>query len=235
MVASAEFDPVVVDQGITPEKTAQLIALKRESAKLDYKRDWVGDNQAIVELTKDVVAMANTAGGYVIFGVGDDGEEVGLADEEIERLDEAILRTQVQGYLGTGLDLFVNKRIEVKGKPFAVLTVLRSSRSPLVFEHDGQYSDQRGRMRPVFRAGDVYVRHGSASQKWNQDDVRTINARVVDRERERWIKEVVPDLRRLMQEAAPGPVAQLTPQEILHTDAETFKKTLNNLLFPRST
>ena len=176
--------------------------------------------------------MANTAGGYVVLGMGDGGEEVGLADAAVENLDEAILRAQVQSYVGLPLELFLDKTMRYAGKRYAVVTVLRSPRSPVVFEKDGQYPDPAGGNRSitVFREGDVVVRHGSASERWNQDDVRVIYSRVVEREKERWLAEVLPDVRRLIEAAGGGTRAARRPEELLRTDAETFEQELHGIL-----
>lgn len=232
MVASAEFDPIVVEPRVTEQKVGELFTRRRESAKLDYKQVWdPRSRRDAVELTKDLVAMANTAGGYVVIGLSDDGEEVGLTEAQVEILDEATVRAQAHSFLGVALELFLDKTIVYGGKRYAILTVLRSPRSPIVFEKDGQYPDPGGggRSTTVFRQGDVFVRHGSASERWNQDDVRTIYARVVDREKERWLSEVVPDVRRLIQAAA-GASAVPKPEELLRADAETFDRELRGIL-----
>src|SRR5688572_3673080 len=109
MVASAEFDPVIVDATFTPDRLRELITYARESAKLDYKATYdisvTGDR---VEITKDLVAMANTAGGYIVIGVQDDGTASGCDPKMLVGIDEAIVRAQVQAYIGASLELFVN-------------------------------------------------------------------------------------------------------------------------------
>jgi predicted HTH transcriptional regulator len=233
MVASAEFDPIIVEPQLTEQKVGELVTRKRESAKLDYKQEWEPQRRRdVVELTKDLVAMANTAGGYVVIGLGDDGEEVGLSDAQVEVLDEAKVRAQVQSFLGIGLELFLDKTITYGGKKYAILTVLRSPRSPIVFEKDGQYPDPGGgnRSPAAFRQGDVFVRHGSASERWNQDDVRTIYSRVVDREKEVWLSEVLPDVRRLLEAATAGALPAHKPEDLLRADAETFDRELRGML-----
>jgi len=232
MVASADFDPIVVEPQLTGQKIDELLTRKRESAKLDYKQDWdPQQNRDVVELTKDLVSMANTAGGYVVIGMGDGGEELGLSEAQVDRLDEATLRAQVQGSLGTALELFLDKTIVWHSKRYAVVTVLKSPRSPVVFEKIGQYADPAGSNRQtiVFRQGDVFVRHGSASERWNQEDVRTIYARVVEREKERWLQEVLPDIRKLLQAAGLTTPAAPTAQELLRSDAEAFERALRRL------
>ncbi len=233
MVASAEFDPVVVEPQLTASKIEELLTRKRESAKLDYKQEWDPQrNRDVLELTKDLVSMANTAGGYVVLGMGDGGEEVGLSDTQAGKLDEATLRAQVQAFIGTPLELFLDKTIVWRTKRYAIVTVLKCPRSPVVFEKIGQYSapEAGNKQTIVFREGEVFVRHGSASERWNQEDARTIYARVVEREKERWLAEVLPDIRKLIQAAGSAVPAPPSAQEHLRSDAETFERLLRRIV-----
>jgi predicted HTH transcriptional regulator len=233
MVASAEFDPIVVEPQLTGHKINELLTRKRESAKLDYKQEWDPQrNRDVVELTKDLVAMANTAGGYVVIGIGDGGEQVGLSDTQVDKFDEATLRAQVQRFIGTPIELFLDTTVAWESKRYAVVTILRCPRSPVVFEKIGQYADPGpgNKQTIVFREGDVFVRHGSASERWNQEDVRTIYARVVEREKERWLAEVLPDVRKLIEGARAGESPPPSPQDLLRSDAETFERLLGRIV-----
>lgn len=232
MVASADLDPVIVDVPLTPQRLDELLGYRRESAKLDYKRAFdPGQGREKLEITKDLVAMANTAGGYIVVGAENDGTLTGLSEAEVSRLDEAIIRGQVESYIGTSLELFVDVR-EYEGNRLGVITVLRCSRAPLVFHKDGQYPDAGGRSKTVFSQGDVFVRHGSRSERWNQNDVQAILARAVERERERWLAAFVPDVRRLIATASGhgGPLPPLNAREVLTQDAQAFEQSIREIL-----
>ena len=232
MVASAEYDPIIVDATLSPERARELIHRRRESTKLDYKQSYSGTTRDKVEVTKDLVAMANTAGGYIVFGVNDAGERTGLDEAALPALDEARLRAQVQSYLSAGLDLFVDSSIVLEDRHFAIVTVLRSARSPLVFSSLGTYANEEngGKQTTVFRPGDVFVRRGSASQRWDQEDVQAIYARVVERERERWLAEVLPDIQRLIGMASPAPASSRAPREILLEPEDVFERSVRSML-----
>jgi predicted HTH transcriptional regulator len=232
MVASAEFDPIIVEGKVTVQRVEELVTRGRESAKLDYK-EFLNPSDTLhkIELVKDLVAMANTAGGYVVVGVADDGTLRGMSATEIGHIDEATIRAQVDAYIGTSLEIFVDCPMVWDGKKFGILTVLRSPRSPIVFEHDGQYKAPTAKKNSTtFRAGDVFVRHGSSSERWNQNDVQTIFARVAERERERWLAEVLPDVRRLLAMAIPGgPIPGVDPHSLMKGDAETLERALRSI------
>ena len=42
MARTAVFDPIVVEPKLTPEKVRELVERRMESAKLDYKQDYLG-------------------------------------------------------------------------------------------------------------------------------------------------------------------------------------------------
>jgi predicted HTH transcriptional regulator len=232
MVASADFDPIIVDGDVTAQRVQEIVPRGRESAKLDYKLTLdLSDTAHKVEVAKDLVAMANTAGGYVVLGVRDDGTMAGLAPQDISRIDEAVVRKVVGAYIGTSLELFVDCPVEWAGRQFGIITVLRSPRSPVVFEHDGQYSVPSSKKNhTAFRAGDVFVRHGSSSERWNQNDVQTIYSRIVARERDRWTAEVLPDVRRLIAQALSGEGApSFDPQALMKGDPDTLEQELRRI------
>lgn len=81
----------------------------RENEFIDYKRDFLIDHcpkgpardAAIAELRSDVCAFANADGGYLIFGIDEDGEGIPkeLCGVEIENIDkwELALGNRLQG------------------------------------------------------------------------------------------------------------------------------------------
>jgi hypothetical protein len=108
MARTSEFDPVVVDSALSLDRLAELLAMARESAKLDYKLMYdASDRNSRVRLSKHILAMANTAGGYLVLGASDNGGRVGLTPEIVERLDEADLRHQIGTFSTVPISLFL--------------------------------------------------------------------------------------------------------------------------------
>jgi hypothetical protein len=207
MAETALYDPVVVEPELTASKVEELLSRGRESAKLDYKRQLDPSDTAVkVALVKDVLAMSNTAGGYLVVGVSDQGKREGLTRKAAERIDEAVIRAQVAGYTTGPIRIFVNNDVESNGLRFAIITILPVSETIIVAESDG---NRPGRSKPAFRKGDVLVRHGSASERWNQADVEFLLRRVIDSRKEEWLRDFGDDLRSLVGDlagSAPLPV-----------------------------
>ena len=120
-----------------------------------------------VELVKDLMAMANTAGGYIVVGIDNAGTPVGCDSTLADRMDETVIRSQLAAYTTARIPLFVDNRVEYEGLRLVVITTLPVVGTFIVAEADGNIPQAR----PIFRRGDVLVRHGSASERWNQADV----------------------------------------------------------------
>ncbi|MFA6165178.1 MAG: ATP-binding protein [Gemmatimonadaceae bacterium] len=229
MARTSEFDPVIVDGALSKARLDELLGLKRESAKLDYKESYdPTDRGAKVRIAKHVLAMANTAGGYLVLGVRDDGTPVGLLAALLDRLDEADLRHQVGSYSSVPISLFFANRLEVDGKSFALIGVMPLTDRVAVAAVDGDFA-LNGRTVSQFRSGDVLVRHGSSSERWNQDDADWIAERIVRSKKDQWLRDFASDFRRLVELSGGNTKAQIDAST-LKAPPEVFAKLVQSLL-----
>jgi len=183
---------VVMEPVVTEEKLRGLLAEQCEHPELDYKTTLnLGRGQAkdLLELAKDVAAMqSNVEGGYIVVGVDDRGAPLGLALDLVRAFDESTLRPKLEKYLtAPKIQCQVH---EIDGKALALIYVAPNPYGWCVVHTDGEYSDPaNGKMRQVFRHGDVLVRHGTSSELWNDADRDRIVAQVVARRKEQWRRE----------------------------------------------
>jgi hypothetical protein len=125
-----------------------------ESKDLDYKApiEWCStDKKACCELTKDVMAMANTQGGCIVIGVSelDHGFSLdGLSDGQARSFESSAVCRFVQNYVDPPINVRVQK-VSHKGLLFVVLEVPRFIDTPHICQKD--YPD-------VLRARELYVR-----------------------------------------------------------------------------
>lgn len=138
----------------------------QETELWDYKRDLpdLDDSSQAAELVKDIVAFANSLGGYLLFGVapnaneGDGLEPTGI----IERaFDSERLRNVVRNYVGELVQTAYSP-IALSEAPAVRLGLLHvAPRSlglpPLKFQRNGP---ELSRGKHVFKSGDVYFRFG---------------------------------------------------------------------------
>jgi hypothetical protein len=229
MVQTAVYDPVVVEPQLTSDKVRELVQRQTESAKLDYKAAYdPSDARAKAELAKDIIAMANTAGGYIVIGVANDTQLLGLTDADAERIDESVIRSQIAGYVNVPIGTFVHNSVRHEGTRLCIITVLPLESRLAVVEAQGQYSVGSNRSH-AFRRGDVLVRHGSKSETWNQADADFLARRISLAQKEQWRQEFAADLRAVVAivRGEPPPVGpqsfDLPPEEFLQLSLQLLR------------
>ena len=148
-----------------------------ERRELDFKASCdLSDRKALVEIVKDVAAFA-VYGGYLIIGADEHGVPTGeLTETHAELFDEARLRPKVAQYVD-GLTLH-SQSVEFDEGWVAVVCVVPHPDGWAVMKRVGAYDHGQGRNKTVFGVGDVFARHGSSSERWNQEDARAIRAAV---------------------------------------------------------
>ena len=155
---------------------ARLLALQGERDWLDYKsRCDLSLTRDVVEITKDIGAMM-IAGGYIVVGADDNGQPAGEA-AQLDLFDPATVHAKVAKYLPDPFEIRV-ARHPCGNQSYAVIYVAPHAAGFCVFECDGNYTDSVKGTRTVFRAGDVFARHGTRSERWNQRDIAEIKQRL---------------------------------------------------------
>ena len=210
---------------VTLEQLQYLLGLGTETQALDFKRDCnVDDRRAIVELAKDVGAM-QIEGCYIVVGAESDGTPVppGVADKDRQKFDEANLRPKLARYVPQPFEL--RTAIHTIGDcTFAIIRVPPRPDGFCVFAADGIYKED-GKDVFVFRKGDVFARHGTTNERWNQADIDRIRQRMVSSLKESWWAEREEDQHR--REAITRGAAQVVTAPLAnytwHVDVETFE------------
>lgn len=161
---------------VDAEALAQLLALGGERDWLDYKRQCdLSETRDVVEIVKDMGAMMMT-GGYLIIGADDQGEPSG-EPEHLDLFDTAKLHAKVAKYISGPFELRAGIH-QHQGQSFALIYVAPHPDGFCVFTTSGNYTEPGKGQRQAFKAGEVYVRHGTSSQPWNQHDIAAIKQRL---------------------------------------------------------
>lgn len=185
---------VVVEPVVTEEKLRELLAEGAEQTVLDYKEVLnLSERRDLIEIAKDVAAMqAELSGGYLVIGADDHGNPTGrLSEDQIRGFDEATLRPKLQRYIPT---LTIHTAAHcLDGKWLVLLYVAPSADGCCVFQVEGTYQDGK-RQVTIFRAGDVFVRHGTSSERWKQSDVVGVWQRAIASRKESWRGELRQEL-----------------------------------------
>ncbi len=112
-----------------------------ESRELDSKApmDWnEDDKRACCELTKDVLAMANSGGGLIVIGVRDPSTDYsleGLSVEQAKSFETTRVNRFINNYADPPLNILVHRR-DYQGKTFIVLEIPAFPDTPHVCQKD---------------------------------------------------------------------------------------------------
>ena len=129
----------------------------------------------MVEIVKDMGAMMVT-GGYLIIGADDQGQPSG-EPEHLDLFDPAKLHAKAAKYISGPFELRVGIH-QHQGQPFVLIYVAPHPDGFCVFTTSGNYTEPGKGQRQAFRTGEVYGRHGTSSQPWNQHDIVAIKQRL---------------------------------------------------------
>lgn len=105
-----------------PDKLKELI-LEGESSTVEFKRKFTTPEK----IAKEISAFANTIGGWLLFGIDDDGSVVGVQSEKGEI---SLIETAVQFYLKPEIlpEVYI---VPLYGKDIVVVRVNESERKPV--------------------------------------------------------------------------------------------------------
>lgn len=142
-----------------------------EGRNSDFKLDFDPSNgKGKTNLVKDIVAMANAGGGQLILG-RDETSSPGLTPNALKALDSAKVLDYVEKYVEKGLIHIRHDIQPVKGERAVLTIAVDPADYPVVMRKDGTWADM-GSSGPLFYRGDVWIRHGSKTERMSQADVR---------------------------------------------------------------
>jgi hypothetical protein len=214
----------LAERDVTKDKLVQLLDEGAESATLDYKETCdLSNTQDVVELAKDVGAMQVDTG-YIVFGADSPGKPTGrFTAEHAALFDEAKLRAKLRRWIAEPLDLAVAVH-DHDGYRYAILHIGPNPKGCCIFTADGQHGAGKQQVT-VFRKGDIFVRHGSSSERAQHHDLDRIWARAAKSWKEEARARFGEDLTAALAaaqtgQAAAAPAAALT----WRIDASTFQQ-----------
>ena len=140
--------------------------IERETELWDYKAALGAAKVDSAELVRDILAFHNSFGGYLIFGVADNGEVCGS-----DGIGEQTTRQLVRTYAGIDIAVAVATHI-VHGKTLSLLLVPKRlpTEIPAAISKVGPETSPG---KPIFKPGDIFFRSNDSSQLLRgSDDLR---------------------------------------------------------------
>ena len=166
-----------------------LVAI-RETKNIEFKSEFdTTSNQDWCEIIKDIIALANSGGGVIIFGLDDVGSPTGYDPSPLLAYDGADIINKIDKYTATKFADFDIVEKAKEGHRLAVM-VIRNSPIPIVFKKPGTYSIEGNKQKTSFKEGSVYFRHGAISAPGTTNDLEKSFKRELDRVRKSWLQDI---------------------------------------------
>ncbi|MGQ3087082.1 AlbA family DNA-binding domain-containing protein [Flavobacterium sp.] len=144
--------------------------IRSERTDLEFKEIFkLSDAKSKAEFVKDISAFANSKGGYILYGINNNYDWIGLDEKSDDNIDEAHISNVIEEFIDGFVEIFTNL-VEIDGSSFFIVYI-EPSDVILPFKKDGQYQkstwgkNAKQIKATVFKKGDVYCRRGSRSIK----------------------------------------------------------------------
>lgn len=172
------------------ENLKKVISATCETEDIDFKSSFDTDSKKDwVELIKDFVALANSGGGVILFGVDNNGNPLGIDVSHILNIDPANITNKIFSY--TSKHFSALEILEItKGSHRLTAIQIGSVKIPLVFTKPGTYPVSDRKQDRAFSLGTIYFRHGAKSEPANPDDIQKVIDRRLSEIRSEWMSSV---------------------------------------------
>lgn len=188
------------------ETVDDALSSQAEQGWVDFKREFDPASPGEwCEIVKDIVAMANSGGGFIVIGLENDGSPSSAELEAVLALDPATLTDKIRRYTGVQFGSF-SLAPQRKGTCQVQVICIEGTSYPIVFTNVGSYELPSKKQGRAFSVGQVYFRHGAKSEPGTTDDLRDFVDREVCRIRQEWLGNI-----RKVVEAPVGSVVSVVP------------------------
>lgn len=193
-----------------PISIENVLCADSELDELDFKQafnpnapgDWL-------ELIKDIVAISNSGGGYIVIGCLNNGHPDGVPNELLPALDSAIIDAKIFNYTGVH-PKSITATAHQKDDKTIVAVRIAESEYPMPFIKVGTYSVDGGKgQKTAFNQGNLYFRHSAKSEPAHADDIRKFVDRKIAQVKEFWLAGI-----RQVVEAPADTIVTVVPSEI---------------------
>jgi len=190
-ISSSVFtQPIAVESTPNPLDdivTDFILSQKRETAELDFKLTLdTSKDSDFAEIAKDIFAMSNYGGGYLVFGFAEtktgNFDPIGLPSSF--HVDQAQLQEKFNSYSNDPIMIDyreIEKEIDGEKRKFALIYVPPSSAvlKPIRY---GVYTDKGGKTRKAFSKDEILIRRGTQSIHASQKEIEYVQKRAKETE-----------------------------------------------------
>ena len=156
-----------ISQNIIFSNDKIILSSIEEDSKCDFKQSFSFTRELISEeYLKSICAFANKSGGYLIFGITNDKEIVGINKQKIQDFDNKLVSNLISKYLSSNVDccfyLFeVNSTISI-----GILVISEAHNKPIILTKNNE--------RYKIQEGDIYYRYPAENKKIKFPELQSI-------------------------------------------------------------
>lgn len=163
----------------------------QESKVLDFKGEFETDTAGWCKVVKDIIAMANSGGGVLVFGLKSDGSPSGSDCSELLQCDVTKITDQVYKYTQHDFAELEVAQIQ-RGEFHYPALLIGDAEIPIPFTKGGYWeiaatAETKQQKKVEFAEGTVYFRRGAKSAPATRADLMASMARYASAERKRLI------------------------------------------------
>jgi hypothetical protein len=168
----------------------KALSAHRESKCVEFKQGFDPNSpEEWCEVVKDIVAIANSGGGIIVFGLDNLGGPTGSNLDPLAQVDPADVSNKIAKYTGPVEFEFEIRELKKQGQAL-IAFLIKDAPIPIVFQKPGTFDIGGGRQRTAFSVGTVYFRHGAKSEPGTSGDIRRVIERRLEFIRRSWVKNV---------------------------------------------
>jgi hypothetical protein len=168
----------------------ELATTDCETAAIEFKSHF--DPEMLrdrVEVVKDIVALHNSGGGVIVFGLLSDGSAAGDGAGCVSPVDPAKVTDWFRSYTGVTPEGVIVTKVERCSKHYDAWFV-PGGRYPVPFKDPGQWEKPDKKQQTVFSRGQIYFRHGAKSEPATHDDMQRLHQRITEEARVKFVAEM---------------------------------------------
>lgn len=166
---------------LSEDKVEFIFKYNHETNYIDYKLKFnTGEQREWLKIAKDIVAFANTSGGYIVFGVEDNTFKIkGVEVEKMEALiDPDKIQQKVNACFSPPITHVTSKVFTYKEKKLIIVHVPESYGKTHIAVREGKCKSSSGE-HIIIRKGEIYIRRSGSSILIEPNDLdNIINKRV---------------------------------------------------------
>ncbi len=188
----------------------------QESETWDSKSSLDLDSKGeLLEVVKDIIAMANSGGGVILVGLNNDGTPSGSDVSSLLAFDPARMTDQIASATGRQVSSFSITATAKDGQTIAAI-IICGVPVPLITVRVGTYPDPQNpsKQKRAFSQGVIYFRHGAKSEPGTTEDLERIIKREIEAAREAWLG----NLRQVSEAPLGSRIVVLPPGESVSFD-----------------